>query len=340
MRYDTGMQKQRMVVMGGGTGTFTVLQGLAAYSDTLDLTAVVSMADSGGSTGRLRDAYGMLPVGDVRMALTALAHSDTPQQELLRKLLLYRFPRGEGLAGHNLGNLLLVALTDLLGSESAAIKALADVLSLQGTVLPVTEGTVTLCARYEDGAVVEGEHAIDVPADRMRDQHIVSLYLEGENTIAADAQAALAAADYIIVGPGDIYTSLAANAVVNGVAEAVAASPAQFWYISNVMTRPGQTVGMSAADHRAEITKYFTREPDRMFINDAPLPEAAVQYYQEHGTAPVVDDMADGPSVVRAPLVATTLIEQQGQDALSRSLIRHDSDALARVLYAQIAPTP
>ena len=145
------MEQKRVVCIGGGTGTHTMLRGLKQYKKQLELAAVVTMADSGGSTGRLRDEFGQLPVGDVRMALAALASDIDHHEELLRELFLYRFDRGDGLSGHNFGNLLLVALTDILGSEEAAIRAAAKVLRVQGRVLPVTTEPVDLVATYSAG---------------------------------------------------------------------------------------------------------------------------------------------------------------------------------------------
>ena len=155
------MTKKRVVVVGGGTGTHTVLRGLRAYADRLDITAIVSMADSGGSTGRLRDEFGFLPIGDVRNALSALASEGDAQDDLLRQLFMYRFDKGEGLSGHNFGNLFLTALTDILGSEEAAIKAASHILKVSGRVVPVTTSDVQLVATYEDGTVVVGENDID-----------------------------------------------------------------------------------------------------------------------------------------------------------------------------------
>ena len=158
------MDKKKVVVIGGGTGTHTVLRGLKHYQAQIDISAVVTMADSGGSTGRLRDEFGYLPVGDVRMALTALASDIDKNEELMRELFLYRFNKGEGLSGHNFGNLLLVALTDILGSEDLAIKAAGKILRIEGKVEPVTIAKADLVAKYEDGVELVGEHAIDEPA--------------------------------------------------------------------------------------------------------------------------------------------------------------------------------
>ena len=185
------MTKKRVVVVGGGTGTHTVLRGLRAYADRLDITAIVSMADSGGSTGRLRDEFGFLPIGDVRNALSALASEGDAQDDLLRQLFMYRFDKGEGLSGHNFGNLFLTALTDILGSEEAAIKAASHILKVSGRVVPVTTSDVQLVATYEDGTVVVGENDIDETLTYQGEARIVSLGVTPEAFITADAREAI-----------------------------------------------------------------------------------------------------------------------------------------------------
>lgn len=324
---------QSVVVIGGGTGTHTVLRGLKVYADTIDITAVVTMADSGGSTGRLRDTFGYLPVGDVRMALVALARDIDAHEELMRELFLYRFGKGDGLTGHNFGNLLLTALTDLVGSEAEAVKVASKILRVRGTVLPVTEHNVHLIATYEDGVVAEGEHIIDDPPEDRRDKRIVELSTRPNGSITKAAAHAIRTADMIVLGPGDLYSSLLANCVIDGTRDAIQQSNGIFVYISNLMERPGQTVGMTARDCVDEVARYAGRCPDRIVVNNASLPEALVRYYAEsENTKPVVDDLGDASEIIRGALLATESIEQNAADTVSRSLIRHDADALARVL--------
>ena len=158
------MEKKQVVCIGGGTGIYPVLQGLKQYHKQLDITAIISMADSGGSNARIRDQFGLLPLSDINRALSALSTDYEADDQLLRQLFLYRFEKGEGVSGHNFGNLLLVALTDILGSEAEAIKAAARILRVRGRVLPVTTDVVDIVARYDDGLTVVGEHKIDEPA--------------------------------------------------------------------------------------------------------------------------------------------------------------------------------
>lgn len=325
--------KPSVVVIGGGTGSHTVLTGLKQFSDAIAITAVISMADSGGSTGRLRDEFGQLPVGDVRMALTALAESTAGRDTLLRRLFLHRFDRGDGLVGHNVGNLLLVALTDMLGSETAAIGAAADMLQITGRVLPVTEDNVQLVATYDDGVTVVGEQAIDDPGSDRRDKKIVQLSTDPVGTITPEATAAILGADAIVIGPGDLYSSLLANIVIDGVAAAIQVSPGKLIFISSLMERPGQTRGVSQSEIAAELCRYIGRCPDVVCMNNAPIPEAIRQRYVADGTDVIRDDASDMTlPVIRRPLLAPEVVPTEAGDTVARSLIRHDGKAVAQLI--------
>lgn len=322
-----------MVVIGGGTGTHTVLRGLKQYQKQLNVSAVVTMADSGGSTGRLRDEFGYLPVGDVRMALAALASDVDEHEELVRKLFLYRFDKGNGLSGHNFGNLLLVALTDILGSEEAAIRAAARLLSVSGAVVPVTTEKAHLVATYEDGVVVTGEHDIDEPSPDRIKHKITGLAVEPAASISEAAEKAILDADLIVLGPGDLYTSVLANCVVDGVPEAIRNSTAKVVYICNLMTKLGQTTNMDAADHVSEITAYTGRTPDYVFVNSGEFPADLLQKYAENEEFPVeLCVLPKDVEIVVDNFLATEVVYKSSGDVLKRSLIRHDSRKLARVL--------
>lgn len=325
------MEKKRVVVVGGGTGTHTVLRGLREYADVIDIKAIVSMADSGGSTGRLRDEFGYLPIGDVRNALTALAGTDSV---LLRELFLYRFNKGEGLYGHNFGNLFITALTDILGSEVAAIKAAASILNVVGEVIPVTTTNTKLTALYDDGSVVVGQHEIDEALTTKNDSRIVELGLQPKADLYEEAELAIREADLLVLGPGDLYTSILANCVVDGFREAVSMSNAKIVYVCNLMSKRGQTVGMHAAEHIAEISKHIGRVPDVALINTATFKDDLVRKYEAEGDHPILNNCDDsGLCTIEArPLASSDDIEQQTHDLIKRSLIRHDSDALAKAL--------
>jgi len=322
-----------VVVIGGGTGSHTVLRGLKRYQKQLNVSAVVSMADSGGSTGRLRDEFGYLPVGDVRMALVALASDVDEQEELVRELFLYRFSRGDGLSGHNFGNLLLVALTDILGSEEAAIRAAARLLSVRGTVVPVTTEKVHLVATYDDGVVVTGEHDIDVPTPERAGHSITRLAVTPEACISEAAESTILDADLIVLGPGDLHTSVLANCVVDGVAAAIRNSGALLVYICNLMTKLGQTSGMDVADHVAEIARYIDHRPDYVLVNTGAFPADLVEKYSANSEFPVeLNGQPEGCIVIASDLLATEAVQTASGDTLKRSLIRHDSRKLARKL--------
>lgn len=328
------MKKQNVVVIGGGTGTHTVLRGLKQYQKQLNVSAVVTMADSGGSTGRLRDEFGYLPVGDVRMALVALASDVDEQEELLRKLFLYRFDKGDGLSGHNFGNLLLVALTDILGSEEAAIRAAARVLRVRGTVVPVTTEKVDLVATYDDGVQVIGEHDIDEPTTERAQHKITKLDITPQASISEAAESTILNADLIVLGPGDLYTSVLANCVVDGVPEAIRNSSAKLVYICNLMTKLGQTSGMGVAEHVTEITRYVGQCPDAVFVNTGEFPTDLLERYAADKEFPVAVDFekCDDCEYITADLLATEAVQTATGDTLKRSLIRHDSRKLARKL--------
>ena len=327
------MERKSVVVIGGGTGIYPVLRGLKTYRD-LDVTAVITMADSGGSTGRLRDTFGQLPVGDVRMALAALSADVNNHDELLRELFLYRFDKGEGLHGHNLGNLLLVALTEMLGSEFEAVKAASRILRVRGTVLPVTEDKVHIVATYDDGVIVEGEHAIDEPPEERYENHIVHLTTNPNATITVDAKKAIEEADMIVLGPGDLYTSLLANCVVEGVSDAIINSSARFVFITNLMTKPGQTHYMTASDHVKEVAKYIGKNPDIVVVNTASINQKLLKRYTQANQYPVVDDITNEEYfVVRAPLLDSEVVEKKASDMLQRSFVRGDAQKMGDVLY-------
>lgn len=327
------MERKNVVVIGGGTGTHTVLRGLKRYQKRVNLSAVVTMADSGGSTGRLRDEFGFLPVGDVRMALAALASEIDEHEELLRELFLYRFDKGEGLSGHNFGNLLLVALTDILGSEEQAIRAAARVLRVKGNVIPVTTEKVDLVAAYEDGKVLVGEHHIDEPSQERCQHKIIDLTVSPQVGINPRAEKALLEADLIVIGPGDLYTSVLANCVVDGVDDAIRHSGAQLVYVCNLMTKSGQTTDMGVKEHLQEIRRYIHKWPDYVLVNSGKFPEDLLVRYAEDKEFPVAINYVDRNSrMIVEDFLATEEIKTAKGDVLKRSLIRHDSRKLARTL--------
>lgn len=329
---------KNIVVIGGGTGSFVTLSGLKTLQD-INLTAIVPATDSGGSTGRVCDEFGVLPVGDVRQCLIALAENQE-ESFLLRQLFSYRFDKGEeGLRGHNLGNLLLTALTEILGGELQAIESIEKLMNIKGHVYPVSLQKCDLVAEYENGTKIVGEHLIDEPQfphdGRMG---ITNLSTAPAMETHTKVQEAIGQADLILSGPGDLYTSLAANYVIGGVADALKKSKAKFVYVVNLVTKFGQTFSMTAQEHVDEITKYAGRKPDYILMNNNHLPEDILKRYEAENAYPVKDDLGKGKSVLRRDLLAREEIITPKGDVLKRSLIRHDgvkiAEEVAKILAA------
>jgi uncharacterized cofD-like protein len=319
---------KNIVTIGGGTGTFVVQSGLKNIPD-VSLTAIVSVADDGGATGRLRDAYGFLPLGDARQALIALAEDG--EASLIRRLFGYRFQKGD-IAGHNFGNLFLTALTDMLGSDAAAIEASSNILRIKGTVIPVSLTPETLVAHLEDGTTIVGEHEIDTPTPGRA--HIMQLETKEPVEVSTDACAAITAADIIVLGPGDLYASTLANFTVTGLKECVQKSKAKLVYIVNLFTKAGQTQGYGASKYVDEITRYAGRTPDVVFISTSTFPKDALARYAAEGEFPVSDDLGDNASVVRGDFASTAVVEKSATDVVARSLIRHDSAKVAAAIQS------
>ncbi len=328
-------KSQKVVVIGGGTGTYTVLSGLKKYpADVLELSAVVTVADSGGSTGRLRDEFGYLPVGDFRMALIALA-DDSDVGLGLRSLFLHRFDKGSGLKGHNFGNLFLVALTDIFGSEEKALEYASQMLRIRGNVIPITNEELTLVAEYENKTTLRGETHIDEPPqEHDGTQKIMRLWVEPGARISPKAEKAITEADLIIIGPGDLYTSILANIVVVGTKEAITASSAKLLYITNLMSKYGQTHGFTMQKYLAELAVYTGRNPDYLLINNEPFSREILGKYEAQREFPVEDDIMeeDKTTIFRTNLLADEEIKKSTGDTLRRSLIRHDPRKLARAI--------
>lgn len=318
---------KKILVIGGGTGTFPVLQGLKKY--TGDLAAVVTMMDSGGSSGRLRDEFGQLPAGDVRQALLALSNDTS----VLRGLFNYRYSKGKGLEGHSFGNLFLTALAETAGGMDKAIVEAEQILNINGRVLPITTDNSMLVATYSDGSTVKGEGKIDEPAHDGSLQ-IKEIHLEPSAKAFPATLEAINAADMIIIGPGDIFTSLVPNLLVEGVAEAICGSKAKRVFFMNLMTKYGQTFGWSATDHVKAIHKYLGQDClDYIFINNASFPADVLERYKEEQDEPVRDDLKnDGYKIVRTDLLASSPVKKAAGDVLKRSLIRHDPDKAAKAI--------
>ena len=244
-------QGPKVVAIGGGTGLSTMLRGLKNH--TKNLTAIVTVADDGGSSGMLRQDLGMPPPGDIRHCMEALANAEP----LMQELLTYRFPQGSGnLTGQSFGNLILAALNGISGSFDEAVSKMSQVLAITGRVLPVTNADVVLEATFENGTQVQGESKIS-DFKKAQDCRIQSVRLLPEHPKALpEAVRAIEEADLILLGPGSLYTSVIPNLLVDGISEAVCASKAMKIYICNIMTQDGETEGMTASDHVKALLRH------------------------------------------------------------------------------------
>ncbi len=301
----------KIVVIGGGTGLSTLLRGLKEY--TSNLTAIVTVADDGGSSGRLRGDQGMLPPGDVRNCLVALAD----KEPFMEQLLQYRFPSGE-LAGHSMGNLLLAALNNISGSFDGAIKGLSRVLAVRGQVLPVTLEDVSLCAEMEDGEIVCGESRIPGTGKRIK-----RVFLKPETCSPVDeALKAISCADAVVLGPGSLYTSVLPNLLVKGMPGALAKSNAVKIYVCNVMTQPGETTGYTVSEHIKAIIDHAGPVVDWTLVNQEVIQGRPLTRYKKEGAAPVKIDEDE---------IAKLNVRLQKGDLLQEGdMVRHHPDRLAR----------
>ncbi len=320
----------KVVCIGGGTGTFVALKGLKLHPCWL--SGIVTMSDSGGSNKRLRDEFGLLPTSDIRQCFVALA-DENGGRGLMRQLFMYRFDKGTGISGMTFGNLFMAALTDILGSQREAIQQTGKVLKIRGTVLPVSYSDTNLMAQYEDGSVVTEEHFIDEPVHDGK-MKIVRVWLKPEAHVNPDAVKAIMEADMIVVGPGDLYTSVIPNLLVKGISEAIRTSKAKKVYVMNLMTKWGQTYNFKASDHLAPLESYIKKPFDYVVVNTAPLSKIALALYAKNFEYPVEDDLPNGAgyTIIRGDVAGAQMVHKAKTDELVRSLIRHDSEKLAATL--------
>jgi len=285
-----------------------------------DLSAVVTVTDEGGSSGRLRREFGVLPPGDIRRCLVALSEDEA----LLSRLFEHRFEQGRGLKGHTLGNLLLTGLTEVTGDFRLALKVAAEVLATCGKIFPSTLANIRLQARLENGRVVTGETAISRSRRRITRVRLIP----GRCRAVPEAMEALAHADIITVGPGSLYTSLIPNMLVGGLARRIAESRAVKVYIGNIMTQPGETLGMTAADHIRAIYKHAGRSFFQYAIlNNGPIPARFTRRYLAEGSRPVEVDLEAVQALGVTPVLDNLVISHGG-------VVRHNPKRLATILLS------
>ena len=314
---------KKITVIGGGTGTFVVLSGLKDYP--LDLSVVVSMMDSGGSTGKLRDQLGVLPPGDLRQCMVAL--SDAPS--LWRKLFLYRFEKGD-LAGHNFGNLFLAALEKVSDNYDQAIESASYVLKTRGHVIPVTFDKLHIVAKYNNGKEVTGESLID--ENFSENSRIENIRLEPKGDVNSKAISTIKDSEYIIIGPGDLYTSIIPVLLVKDISKTIVSSKAKIIYIMNLMTKSGQTTNYKASDHINDLKKYLGRSPDYIVFNNTKISAEILDWYKKYNEVAVINDLDSNYKVISENLIDNKKIEMNPSDVLYRSILRHDSKKLAVLL--------
>ncbi|WP_019533310.1 gluconeogenesis factor YvcK family protein [Paenibacillus ginsengihumi] len=308
--------RPRIVVIGGGTGLSVMLRGLK--EKPVDITAIVTVADDGGSSGRLRSELSMVPPGDIRNVLTALADTEP----LLGKMLEYRFKRGRGLAGHSLGNLILAAMQEITGDFVTGVRELSRVLAVRGRVLPASGTAIVLRAEMEDGTVVVGESKIPLAGGKIRRVSIEP----ADVAPLPDALEAIRMSDAILIGPGSLYTSILPNLLVPGITKAIAESDALKIFICNVMTQPGETDNYTVSDHLDAVKEHVGQDLfDYVIVNNGEIPEQVQSKYAEKGAKAVHLDL-DEVTRKGYKVIADRLV-------LFRTYLRHDARKLSQHIY-------
>lgn len=308
----------KVVAIGGGTGLSMLLRGIKKYTN--NVTAIVTVGDDGGSSGRLREEMGILPPGDIRNCIAALGDDE----DMITELFQYRFKNGEGLEGHSFGNLFLTALCAITGDMVRAVKESSNVLNIRGVVLPATLDDMKLGAEFEDGRVVRGESNIPEAHGQIK-----QLFTEPANCKALpEAITAINEADLIILGPGSLYTSVIPNLLVKGIVEAIEKSKARKIYVCNIMTQPGETTDYTVASHVNALIKHAKGKKiiDAVLVNNS-LPDNISEGYAKSGSIPVRLDM-ENIAPIGIQVVSQKLIQENKE-----GLVRHSSNRVARAVY-------
>ena len=315
-----------IVALGGGTGLSILLRGLKEISN--NITAVVTVADDGGGSGVLREDLGMLPPGDVRNCILALAN----KEPILQDLFQYRFVEGR-LKGQNFGNLMIAAMVGISDSFEEAIKKISDIFAITGEVFPVSEEDIVLYAQLEDGAIVVGESNIPLEAVK-RGFAIDRIWIEPKDARTYDVVAQrIKNADMIILGPGSLFTSVIPNLLVHDVVRAINRSEAPVFYISNIMTQPGETDGFSALNHLEALFKHTELERlDFLVVNSGYIDPLVAKRYERESAYPVFLDEADEVKInaMKIKVIRGDFVEEK------KGYVRHDASAISQQLLSQI----
>jgi uncharacterized cofD-like protein len=313
-------QKPRVVVIGGGTGLPVLLRGLKRFP--LDLTAIVTVADDGGSSGRLREDLCIPPPGDIRNVLAALSEVEP----LIIELFQHRFHSNGDLSGHSLGNLILAAMTNITGNFAHAVQELSRVLNVKGKVLPSANEIVMLHAEMEDGTIVSGESKIPFSGKKIKRVFLTPQHIDPLPETIHSIQRA----DFIIIGPGSLYTSILPNLLIPGIGEAVYHAKAQKIYICNLMTQAGETNDYTASDHVRAIYDHIGYSSiHKVIVNNGVFPNDIIEKYKQELAIPVVHDEENllklGLEIIAEPIAA-----------FENGIIRHDPKKLAKIIYQLI----
>ncbi|GMO66991.1 MAG: hypothetical protein Nk1A_4840 [Endomicrobiia bacterium] len=304
------MKNLKIVALGGGSGLSTLLRGLKKYNKFI--TAVVNVADDGGSSGKLRTEFGVLPPGDIRNCLVALSE----EESLMSRLFQYRFPARGTLSGHSFGNLFLTAMSSILGSFDSAIANCGEVLAIRGRVLPVTLSSIVLEAELKSGKKIKGESKISEVEEKIKRIGLSPI----SPPATPDVIDVLKNADIIILGPGSLYTSIIVNLLVDGIVDAIKVSKAYKIYVCNIMTQPGETKNYKLSDHVVAIEEHsYDGILDCVVANEGTVPENLVKRYEKYGACQVENDK-----------ICTRIVK--GSLFSDEIYARHDTDKLAKVL--------
>ena len=307
---------KKIVVIGGGTGLSSMLMGMKKIQDVA-LTAIVTVADDGGSTGRIRDTYNIPAVGDIRHVLYAMAQDEN--ENLFRELLNYRFQGNEDVGGHNLGNLIFLALIDITGSFIGAIQALSQVLNIKGRIVPSTLDNVTLYAMMKDGTKVRGEKNIPIVCNS-----IDRVFYQDKVVDYPQAIKAIEEADLIIYGIGSLYTSILPNLIIEPICKSIQNNPCPKIYFCNAMSQPGETDGYSVEDHIRAIEKHsFMNSVDVAIVNESYIPKTILERYAKENSSPVrLKEAIHSYAIIKRNLIK---FDTQGR-------IRHDANAVKEII--------
>ncbi|MCX6797017.1 MAG: YvcK family protein [Candidatus Doudnabacteria bacterium] len=321
---------KNIVIIGGGTGTFTLLSGLREYPS--NNTVVVSSADDGGSTGVLRKELGVMPPGDIRQCLVGLSYT----QKEMRELFSFRFGKGS-LAGHTAGNIILAALEKITGNIDEAINLASKMLNVRGQVMPVTLEPTVLSAKLKNGKRIIGEHNIDDQDPGNKTSPIKNLRLSSAKANPKTLNA-IAQADVIIFGPGDLYTSILPNVLVKGMKEAINKSLAKKVLIVNIMTKFGQTDGFKASDFLTEMEKYLGGKIGVVLTNNKKPASDILRKYAKEKAKFVEPDLKSGKRlmVISEDLISKDVPQKKAGDKLKRSFLRHDCGKIAKLIWSLV----